>query len=180
MRFNPACRKSFAFAPSCLRTGPLAPFAPNDGFRRSLRFARLGTRLAGRRGVILNEKGASARLSAREASHRSDTHLRVQSPLLFQAFPRTFLLLLCLFRQSEAQPAGWAFLIPLRHSSFSPQNFAAQTFAGAPPYGPRRKAGIHFITPTQPLKPLGKAIPGRFCFCNNTLYNHFCPDAGQG
>ena len=97
-----ACRKSYAFAPSCLRTGPLAPFAPNDGFRRSLRFARLGTRLAGRRGVILNEKGASARLSAREASHRSDTHLRVQSPLLFQAFPRTFLLLLCLFRQSEA------------------------------------------------------------------------------
>lgn len=80
----------------------------------------------------------------------------------------------------KAQPLGWAFLIPLRHSSFSPQNFAAQTFAGAPPYGPRRKAGIHFITPTQPLKPLGKAIPGRFCFCNNTLYNHFCPDAGQG
>ena len=80
----------------------------------------------------------------------------------------------------KAQPVGWAFLIPLRHSSFSPQNFAAQTFAGAPPYGPRRKAGIHFITPTQPLKPLGKAIPGRFCFCNNTLYNHFCPDAGQG
>ena len=71
----------------------------------------------------------------------------------------------------KAQPVGWAFLIPLRHSSFSPQNFAAQTFAGAPPYGPRRKAGIHFITPTQPLKPLGKAIPGRFCFCNNTLYN---------
>ena len=35
-------------------------------------------------------------------------------------FPRTLLLLLCLFRQSEAQPAGWAFLIPLRHSS-SPQ-----------------------------------------------------------
>lgn len=31
-----------------------------------------------------------------------------------------------------------AFLIPLRHSSFSPQNFAVQTFAGAPPYGPRR------------------------------------------
>ena len=46
--------------------------------------------------------------------------------------------------------------------------------------GLRRKAGIHFITPTQPLKPLGKALPGRFCFCNNTLYNHFCPDAGQG
>ena len=69
----------------------------------------------------------------------------------------------------KAQPVGRAFLIPLRHSSFSPQNFAAQTFAGAPPYGPRRKAGIHFITPTQPLKPLGKAIPGRFCFCNNTL-----------
>jgi len=64
-------------------------------------------------------------------------------------FPRTLLLLLCLFRQSEAQPAGWAFLIPLRHSSFSPQSFAAQTFAGAPPYGLMRKAGIHFITPTQ-------------------------------
>ena len=28
---------------------------------------------------------------------------------------------------------GWAFLIPLRHSSFSPQNFAAQIFAGTPP-----------------------------------------------
>ena len=84
-------------------------------------------------------------------------------------FPRTLLLLLCLFRQSEAQPAGWAFLIPLRHSSFSPQSFAAQTFAGAPPYGLSRKAGIHFITPTQSLKPLGKALPGRFCFCNNTL-----------
>ena len=76
----------------------------------------------------------------------------------------------------KAQPVGWAFLIPLRHSSFSPQNFAAQTFAGAPPYGPRRKAGIHFITPTQPLKPLGKAIPGRFCFCNNTLYNTLRPN----
>ena len=30
----------------------------------------------------------------------------------------------------KAQPFDWAFLIPLRHSSFSPQNFAAQTFAG--------------------------------------------------
>ena len=85
--------------------------------------------------------------------------------LFCQRFPRRN----GLCSPQKAQPAGWAFLIPLRHSSFSPQSFAAQTFAGAPPYGLRRKAGIHFITPTQPLKPLGKAIPGRFCFCNNTL-----------
>ena len=32
----------------------------------------------------------------------------------------------------KAQPFGWAFLIPFRHSSFSPQNFARQIFAGAP------------------------------------------------
>ena len=32
----------------------------------------------------------------------------------------------------KAQPFGWAFLIPFRHSSLSPQNFAWQTFAGAP------------------------------------------------
>ena len=46
-----------------------------------------------RRGVILNEKrgvytlraALSARLSAGEASHRSDTRLRAQSPPLFQA-----------------------------------------------------------------------------------------------
>ena len=61
-------RFSTPFSLSCLRTGPLAPFAPNDGFRRSLRFARLGTRLAGRRGVILNEKGASARYKSRASS----------------------------------------------------------------------------------------------------------------
>ena len=48
----------------------------------------------------------------------------------------------------KAQPFGWAFLIPLRHSSFSPQNFAVQTFVGTPPYGPRRGAGINFITQT--------------------------------
>lgn len=61
-----------------------------------------------------------------------------------------------------------------------PTKLCCANLRRAPPYGLRRKAGIHFITPTQPLKPLGKAIPGRFCFCNNTLYNHFCPDAGQG
>ena len=33
----------------------------------------------------------------------------------------------------KAQPFGWAFLIPFRHSSLSPQNFAWQTFARAPP-----------------------------------------------
>jgi len=48
----------------------------------------------------------------------------------------------------KAQLLGWAFLIPLRHSSFSPQNFAVQTFVGAPPYGLRRGAGINFITQT--------------------------------
>ena len=56
-----ACRKSCAFPPGCLRTGPLAPFAAHGGFRRSLRSTRLGTGPAGRRGVILNKKGASAR-----------------------------------------------------------------------------------------------------------------------
>ena len=39
----------------------------------------------------------------------------------------------------KAQPFGWAFLIPLRQSSFSPQNFAAQTFAGAPAAHPGGK-----------------------------------------
>ncbi|WP_206423077.1 hypothetical protein, partial [Gemmiger sp. An194] len=38
----------------------------------------------------------------------------------------------------KVRPFGRAFLIPLRHFSFSPQNFAVQTFAGAPPCGPRR------------------------------------------
>ena len=49
----------------------------------------------------------------------------------------------------KAQPFGWAFLIPLRHSYFSPQNFAVQIFVGAPPRGPRRGAGINFNTQTQ-------------------------------
>ena len=80
----------------------------------------------------------------------------------------------------KAQPVGRAFLIPLRHSSFSPQNFAAQTFAGAPPYGPRRKAGIHFITPTQPLKPLGKAIPGRFVFATTHFITTFARMRDKG
>ena len=53
----------------------------------------------------------------------------------------------------KAQPFGWAFLIPLRHSSFSPQNFAVQTFVGTPPYGPRRGAGINFITQTHMNEP---------------------------
>lgn len=48
----------------------------------------------------------------------------------------------------KAQPFGWAFLIPLRHSSFSPQNFAVQTFVGAPPYGLRKGVGVNFITQT--------------------------------
>ena len=50
-----------------------------------------------------------------------------------------------------------------------PTKLCCANLRRAPPYGLRRKAGIHFITPTQPLKPLGKALPGRFCFCNNTL-----------
>ena len=37
----------------------------------------------------------------------------------------------------KAQLKGWAFLIPLRHSSFSPRNFASQISAGAPPPGER-------------------------------------------
>ena len=32
----------------------------------------------------------------------------------------------------KAQPKGWAFLIPLRHSSFSPRNFACANFRGGP------------------------------------------------
>ena len=75
-----ACRKSCAFAPSCLRTGPAAPFAAHGGLRRSLRSTRLGTSPAGRRGVILNGKG-------------------ILHPF-FKLFPRTLLLLLCLFRRS--------------------------------------------------------------------------------
>ena len=50
-----ACRKSCAFAPSRLRTGPAAPFAAHGGLRRPLRSARLGTGPAGRRGVILGQ-----------------------------------------------------------------------------------------------------------------------------
>ncbi|WP_373209676.1 hypothetical protein, partial [Allofournierella massiliensis] len=34
-----------------------------------------------------------------------------------------------------------AFLIPFRHSSFSPQNFARQTFAGAPLPGENERPG---------------------------------------
>ena len=41
----------------------------------------------------------------------------------------------------KAQPFGWAFLIPFRHSSFSPQNFARQTFAGAPLPGENERPG---------------------------------------
>ena len=72
-------------------------------------------------GVCALRAALSARLPAREASHRSDTRLRAQSPPLFggirrvactllrkdawlchrQLFPRTLLLLLCLFRQSD-------------------------------------------------------------------------------
>ena len=46
------CRKSCAFAPSRLRTGPAASFAAHRGLRRPLRSARLGTGPARRRGVI--------------------------------------------------------------------------------------------------------------------------------
>ena len=41
----------------------------------------------------------------------------------------------------KAQPFGWAFLIPFRHSSFSPQNFARQTFAGALLQGENERPG---------------------------------------
>ena len=67
-------------------------------------------------------------------------------------------------------PASW---LGFSHTAPSfllfPTKLCCANLRRAPPYGLRRKAGIHFITPTQPLKPLGKAIPGRFCFCNNTL-----------
>ena len=38
-RCRAACLKSCSFAPSCLRTGPLAPFAAHGGLRRPLRSA---------------------------------------------------------------------------------------------------------------------------------------------
>ena len=79
----------------------------------------------------------------------------------------------------KAQPNGWAFLIPFRHSSLSPQNFARQTFAGAPLPGenerpgrmdyipfkkPSRMAGLfsyHFVIPPYPHKTLqGKLLRG--------------------
>ena len=41
----------------------------------------------------------------------------------------------------KAQPFGWAFLIPFRHSSLTPQNFARQTFAGAPLPGENERPG---------------------------------------
>ena len=73
-------------------------------------------------GVCALRAALSARLPAREASHRSDTRLRAQSPPFLAAFaawpalcrakmhdfatasffPRTLLLLLCLFQQSGA------------------------------------------------------------------------------
>ena len=90
-----ACRKSCAFPPSCLRTGPLAPFAAHGGFRRSLRSTRLGTGRAGRRGVVLNFGRHSPR-----GLHFTAQRCKALPP---PSFPRTLLLLLYLFQQSVPQ-----------------------------------------------------------------------------
>ena len=51
----------------------------------------------------------------------------------------------------KAQPFGWAFLISFRHSFFSPQNFAKQTFVGLRCRGKRtpRQDELHFIQRAQ-------------------------------
>ena len=68
----------------------------------------------------------------------------------------------------KAQPKGWAFLIPLRHSSFSPRNFASQIFAGALaalPGGKRAScvslAAAYFKPPTRSLR-CGSFSPQNF------------------
>ena len=73
-----ACQKRCAFPPNCLRPGPLAPFAAHGGLRRPLRSTHASALAL--RGVCALRAALSARLPAREASHRSDTRLRAQSP----------------------------------------------------------------------------------------------------
>lgn len=48
----------------------------------------------------------------------------------------------------KAQPVGWAFLMPLCHLFFFPQNFFMQTFAPLPA---KKGRGVHFVTPTHGL-----------------------------
>ena len=79
----------------------------------------------------------------------------------------------------KAQPFGWAFLIPLRHSSFSPQNFAVQTFVGTPPYGPRRGAGINFITQTHVKSYILRNQSVAFFLCHHIVKIPPCYTSGM-
>ena len=72
----------------------------------------------------------------------------------------------------KAQPFGWAFLIPLRHSSFSPQNFAAQIFVGAPaalPDGKRASCvslAAIFFKKSSCAHSAAPRFPAKLCFAN--------------
>ena len=120
LQMQSSLSKSCAFAPSCLRTGPLAPFAAHGGLRRPLRSAHASA-LALRERLRAKSRAFSA--IVRKGGHRSHTRLRVRSPTPFwrhsprglhftaqrckalppPSFPRTLLLLLYLFQQSVPQ-----------------------------------------------------------------------------
>ena len=79
----------------------------------------------------------------------------------------------------KAQPFGWAFLIPLRHSSFSPRNFASQTFVGAPaalPGGKRASCvslAAFFCRKSSCAHSAAPRFPAKLCFAN------FCGGPGR-
>ena len=79
----------------------------------------------------------------------------------------------------KAQPVGRAFLIPLRHSSFSPQNFAAQTFAGAPPWA-EEKSGYPFYHANSASETAWESHSQAVLFCNNTLITTFARMRDKG
>ena len=72
----------------------------------------------------------------------------------------------------KAQPKGWAFLIPLRHSSFSPRNFASQIFAGALaalPGGKRASCvslAAFFCKKSSCAYSAAPRFPAKLCFAN--------------
>ena len=109
LQMQSSLSKSCAFAPSCLRTGPLAPFAAHGGLRRPLRSAHASAlalrgrlRAKSRAFSAIVRKGGTApfwRHSPRGLHFTAQRCKALPPP----SFPRTLLLLLYLFQQSVPQ-----------------------------------------------------------------------------
>ena len=66
----------------------------------------------------------------------------------------------------KAQPKGWAFFMPLRHSSSSPENPASRAFPGAPAFCKRHIACDVFLQKTSRAHSAAPRFPTKFCFAN--------------